>query len=200
MTLPGHLSASAVVRLVADPRAFALDRRRPVPVAPTLSARRGTQFHAWVERHFGAASLMDLEDLPGADDDVVPADAELAALQRTFLSCRWAGLTPVAVEADLETPVAGTTVRCRVDAVFPAGDGVEIVDWKTGSPAGDAAAQEARQMQLALYRLAWSRLHGLPLDRVRAAFYYVAHDVVVEATAMNEEEIEAAVAARISSG
>jgi len=29
-------------------------------------------------------------------------------------------------------------------------------------------------VQLAVYRLAWSRLRGVPLDMVRAAFYYVA--------------------------
>lgn len=200
VTIPAHLSASAVVRLVADPEAFALERRRPVPVAPTPSARRGTQFHAWVERHFGAASLLDVDDLPGADDDVLPVDADLEALQRTFLASRWAGLTPLAVEADLETPVAGTTVRCRVDAVFATGDGVEIVDWKTGRPAMDPADARARQMQLALYRLAWSRLHGVPLGRVDAVFYHVAQDVVVRAEPWTEAQIEAAVAAQSASG
>ena len=34
-------------------------------------------------------------------------------------------------------------------------------------------------MQLAVYRLAWARLKGVPLDDVRAAFYYVADDRVV---------------------
>jgi len=55
-------------------------------------------------------------------------------------------------------------------------------------------------MQLALYRLAWSRLHGVPLDRVDAVFYHVAQDVVVRAEPWTEEQIEAAVAAQSASG
>jgi DNA helicase-2/ATP-dependent DNA helicase PcrA len=34
-------------------------------------------------------------------------------------------------------------------------------------------------VQLAAYRLAWAALAGVPLDRVRAAFYYVRHDLTV---------------------
>lgn len=195
--LPRHLSASSVVALVGDPAAFAVDRRRPVPQRPSVAARRGTQFHAWVERHYGAASLIGVDELPGADDAELPTDEELLRLQRTFLASRWAGLAPVAVEADLETPVAGTIVRCRVDAVFATPQGVEIVDWKTGSPPADAADDAARQMQLAVYRLAWARLHGLSLDAVRAAFFYVAHDRVVEARPMPEAAIVAAVTASV---
>jgi DNA helicase-2/ATP-dependent DNA helicase PcrA len=188
------------VRLVADPARFAIERRRPVPQEPSVAARRGTGFHAWVERHFGSPSLIDVEDLAAADDEVVALDAELARLQRTFLRSRWAARTPVAIEADLETPVAGTTIRCRVDAVFDAPGGVEIVDWKTGDPPEGAEEASARQMQLALYRLAWARLHHVPLESVRAAFYHVAQDRVIEAVPMSEEEIETAVAERLGAG
>jgi DNA helicase-2/ATP-dependent DNA helicase PcrA len=198
--LPTHLSASSVVRLVADPVEFALDRRRPVPREPGVEARRGTGFHAWVERHFGSASLIDVEELAAADDEVVAVDAELARLQRAFLRSRWAGRTPLAVEADLETPVAGLTVRCRVDAVFATENGVEIVDWKTGDPPVGPAQEAARQMQLALYRLAWARLHRVPLESVRAAFYHVGHDRAIEAVPMTEAEIEATVAERLGAG
>ncbi|HEY2442832.1 MAG TPA: hypothetical protein VGI31_06835, partial [Streptosporangiaceae bacterium] len=34
-------------------------------------------------------------------------------------------------------------------------------------------------VQLAAYRLAWAGLAGVPLDQVRAAFYYVRHDLTV---------------------
>ena len=34
-------------------------------------------------------------------------------------------------------------------------------------------------MQLAAYRLAWAALAGVPLDQVRAAFYYVRDDRTV---------------------
>jgi DNA helicase-2/ATP-dependent DNA helicase PcrA len=34
-------------------------------------------------------------------------------------------------------------------------------------------------VQLAVYRVAWAELHGLALDHVRAAFYYVRDGEVV---------------------
>ena len=40
------------------------------------------------------------------------------------------------------------------------------------------SASAARQ--LALYRLAWAELRGVPVERVRAAFYYVRTGELVE--------------------
>jgi len=191
--LPPHLSASALVRLAADPGAFAHELRRPVPLEPSVQARRGTQFHAWVERYFGSASLVDVEALPGADDDSVPVDADQAQLRAAFLATPWAAMRPRAVEVDIETPVAGYVLRCRVDAVFDLPDGrVMVVDWKTGRPPADEAAARAREVQLAVYRLAWARSSGMPLDRVGAAFCYVgAGRTVTPERLLDEAEIDA---------
>jgi DNA helicase-2/ATP-dependent DNA helicase PcrA len=65
-------------------------------------------------------------------------------------------------------------VRGRIDAVFAdAGGGVTVLDWKTGEPpAGEEALRHAA-VQLAVYRLAWAGLTGLPPAQVRAAFHYV---------------------------
>ncbi len=173
--LPPHISASGLVRLAQGRAAYALDLRRPVPRRPTQDASRGTRFHLWVERYFSASSLLDPWDLPGADDDL--ADADLATLQDNFLASVWADRRPLAVEVDIETPVAGIMVRSRIDAVF-ADDGqpgaVVVVDWKSGRPPTDAQSRAQREVQLAVYRLAWSRWSGTPLDRVGAAFFYVA--------------------------
>jgi DNA helicase-2/ATP-dependent DNA helicase PcrA len=177
--LPAHLSASAVVRLAADPQAFALALRRPVPLEPSPQARRGTAFHAWVEGWFGAASLVDVDALPGADDDSVRVDADQSALRAAFLATPWADRRPLEVEVDIETTVAGYVLRSRVDAVFPDPDrpdtsgAVVVVDWKTGAPPSDAVQVAARELQLAVYRLAWSRWKGTPLEHVSAAFCYV---------------------------
>ncbi|UFU03946.1 ATP-dependent helicase [Ruania suaedae] len=187
---PAHLSASAVVSLAEDPEAFRRARRRPVPRRPSVHARRGTRFHAWVEQYFGSRALIDWESLPGADDESGASDdAALADLQRAFLASEWAGRSPVDVEVDIETPVAGVMIRCRIDAVFAEGDGVHIVDWKTGSPPRDAEATRARQMQLALYRIAWARLHEVPLEQVRASFYYVADDVRIGGEDLTEDDV-----------
>jgi DNA helicase-2/ATP-dependent DNA helicase PcrA len=172
-TLPEHLSASRVVALAADPVALAARLRRPMPEPPSPQARRGSAFHAWLERRFGAAALVDVDELPGAADDAA-ADEDLAALRETFLASEWARRTPEAVEVAVETPVAGVVLRGRIDAVFRRDDGGwDVVDWKTGAPPPEAA-RPVRAVQLAVYRLAWARLHGVPLDRVSAAFFYAA--------------------------
>jgi DNA helicase II / ATP-dependent DNA helicase PcrA len=77
-------------------------------------------------------------------------------------------------------------VRGRIDAVFADGDdGFLLVDWKTNRAHG------ADPVQLAVYRLAWAELHGVPLDKVRAAFYYVRDgEVVVHDDLPGREELE----------
>lgn len=200
IAFPAHVSASGLVRLAADREAFALQLRRPVPVQPTVHARRGTRFHEWVEQFFTSATLLDVDDLPSAEDDDLPEDTDLDKLRDTFLGSEWAARTPVAVEVDVETPVAGVMLRCRMDAVFrdPAADpatgsdAVVVVDWKTGREPLDAAARSAREVQLAVYRLAWSRWTGLPLEQVSAAFYYVGSDTTVRPERLlDETELEA---------
>lgn len=167
---PEHLSTSAVLELARDPRSFRRRVRRPLPAPPAPQAALGTQFHAWVEQYFSAASLVDLDDLPGSADE--PVQGSLARLQENFLASPWAGRTPVHVELGVETPVAGLVVRGRIDAVFARADGgATVVDWKTG-PAGDAAEQRIRALQLAVYRRAYRCLRGWDEHAVDAAFYY----------------------------
>ena len=76
----------------------------------------------------------------------------------------------------------GVVVRGRMDAVFSRDSRWTVVDWKTGSrPAGKDA--DAAAVQLAVYRLAWARLTGIPdgqIDRVRAMFHYVRSNETVE--------------------
>lgn len=90
------------------------------------------------------------------------------------------------------TNLNGLMIRGRMDAVFADGDGgALVVDWKTGAvPTGEQA--KAAAVQLAAYRLAWSRLRDIPLDRVRAAFYYVAaRHMVTPADLPNADELNA---------
>ncbi len=83
--------------------------------------------------------------------------------------------TPHAVEAPFALVLAGQVVRGRIDAVYAEPDGsFLVVDWKTNR------SETADPLQLALYRLAWAELRGLPLDRVRAAFHYVRSGRTVE--------------------
>jgi DNA helicase-2/ATP-dependent DNA helicase PcrA len=77
------------------------------------------------------------------------------------------------VEFPFDLVVDGLLLRGRCDAVFTDAEGmVDVVDWKTGKPKGGTDAAVAA-VQLAVYRLAWHHLSGVPLDRIRASFHYV---------------------------
>nr|WP_198664076.1 ATP-dependent DNA helicase [Jiangella endophytica] len=197
VALPEHLSVSQLVALRESPEGLARALRRPVPRPPAPLARRGTLFHAWLESRWGAPRLLDVDELPGFADDGAAPDRELASLQEAFLRSEWAGRTPVEVEAPFELLVAGVLLRGRVDAVFTTGDGgIDVVDWKTGRPPATDEEAATRTVQLAAYRLAFSRLYDLPLDHVGAAFHHVRQDVTVRpADLMDEAELTALVTA-----
>jgi DNA helicase-2/ATP-dependent DNA helicase PcrA len=185
--LPSHLSVSGLVALRRDPGELARRLRRPMPAAPAPQARRGTAFHAWLEERFGAARLVDLDDLPGSGDLSAAPDAALAALQEAFLAGEWADRQPVEVEVPFETPLGPLTLRGRIDAVYADGEGgFEVVDWKTG-PLPSAAELAAAGVQLAAYRLGWSRLTGVPVERVSAGFHHVAAGVTLRPVDLLDE-------------
>ncbi|MFJ8581666.1 ATP-dependent helicase [Micromonospora sp. NPDC093277] len=171
--LPEHLSVTQLVALRRDPGALARALRRPMPAEPNPYARRGTAFHTWLEQRFGADRLLDVDELPGAADDDAAPDEALTELQERFLASEWAERVPVEVEVPFATVLAGVVVRGRMDAVFARPGGrYDVVDWKTGrQPTGREA--EAVAVQLAVYRLAWAELAGVPVEWVGAAFHYV---------------------------
>ncbi|MFF1881092.1 UvrD-helicase domain-containing protein [Pseudarthrobacter sp. NPDC058196] len=176
--LPTHISASTLVDLGEDPEAVVGRLRRPVPREPGMSARKGTAFHAWVEEYFGTAGMLDLGEAPGSDDHI-DAAYDLDDMVATFKASPWADRSPAFVEVPVETRVGDVVVRGRVDAVFQDADGRwDLVDWKTGRRPS-AGQLKTRSIQLAVYRLAWARLKGVPLEDVRAAFFYVADNAVV---------------------
>ncbi len=176
VVLPAHLSVSQLVELADDPSALAARLRRPLPFPPNPMARRGTAFHAWLERRFGSTRLIDHDELPGAADAGAAPNTELGLLQAAFLASEWAARSPHDVEVPFETVLDGVGLRGRMDAVFADADGGwTVVDWKTGA-VPDEATLHAVSVQLAAYRLAWSALSGAPLNRVRAAFHYVRDD------------------------
>lgn len=192
--VPDHLSTSAMVSLAADPVAFRSNLRRPLPSAPAPHARLGTSFHAWVEQHYSAPALVDLDDWGHSDDELAPEE-DLEVLRANFLASEWADRRPVAVEVGVETTVAGRAVRGRLDAVFQDRDGgVTIVDWKTGRPGGPEH-EGIRALQLAIYRVAYARLTGRDPAMVRAAFFFAATGETVRPTLPEPEELEEQIAA-----
>lgn len=178
--LPAIVSASSAVEFLRDPERTVERIRRPLPKPPATAAHRGTRFHQWVETRFGQVPLLDADSLvpEGASDP----DADLESLQLAFLKGPYADRQPVAIEAPFQLVLGDQLVSGRIDAVYAidddsSGDAVryEVVDWKTGRHPAD-------QLQLALYRLAWAELHGLPVEQVAATFYYVATGRVEQAS------------------
>ncbi|YAL84039.1 ATP-dependent helicase [Dermacoccaceae bacterium W4C1] len=191
VSLPRHLSTSALVALAADPEAFARGLRRPLPSEPAPHARRGTAFHAWVEQHYGSAALLDLDEMPGAADESVD-ESQLSTLIENFLASPWAGLTPIDLEVPIETVVDQMAIRGRIDAVFAGEhpDSYVVVDWKTGRPPNGPRAL-ARAVQLGAYRVAYARLREVPVEQVRAAFFYAATGETVWPQVPQEEDLAA---------
>jgi DNA helicase-2/ATP-dependent DNA helicase PcrA len=180
VVLPAHLSVSQLVALRRDPEALARSIRRPLPGRPDPYARRGTAFHAWLEHRFGAAELLDLDELPGAADEDAAPDEALERLRKRFESSEWADRVPIRVEVGFATTIAGVVIRGRMDAVYPDPDGgFDVVDWKTGRRPSAGRESDAVAVQLAAYRLAWAELAGVPVEKVRAAFHYVAEGATV---------------------
>jgi DNA helicase-2/ATP-dependent DNA helicase PcrA len=197
--LPGHISASTLVDLGEDAEAVVQRLRRPVPREPGMSARKGTAFHAWVEEYFGTAGMLDLGEAPGSDNHIDEAYG-LDDMVATFKDSRWAHRSPAYVEVPVETRIGDVVVRGRIDAVFRDADGGwDLVDWKTGRRPS-AGQLKTKSVQLAVYRLAWARLKGVPLEEVRAAFFYVADNHVVRPHDLaSGAELEGIVAAALAS-
>ena len=172
VALPDDLSATALVRLEQDPDAYAMDLARPMPRRPHPAARLGTELHSWIEGQYAVQTLFDLEELDGADE--LDTSADLVTLKEAFLRTPYASRAPVAIEEPFAVSIGGRVIRGRIDAVFADATGsAEVVDWKSG---GRGSLSD---IQLAIYRLAWAQISGMPLDRIGAAFVLVRTGEVV---------------------
>jgi DNA helicase-2/ATP-dependent DNA helicase PcrA len=177
--LPVRVPASRFKDFVSDLPALTERYRRPMPQKPYKQTRNGTLFHSWVEARFGAAHLS--EDLNSIDNQNESLDLEqIQVLKANFEASRWAKLEPLEIEREIQLTIGANTFICKLDAVFETVDGVEIIDWKTGKKPKDAQDESLRALQLALYRLAYSRFSGLPLEKIEASFYFVADDAEVK--------------------
>ncbi|SDQ35876.1 DNA helicase-2 / ATP-dependent DNA helicase PcrA [Curtobacterium sp. UNCCL20] len=194
VVVPHRVPASGFKDYLSEPDAVAERLRRPMPERPYRATRLGTLFHQWVEQR--ARSGGSLETLDAWDDeldldadervdasvDAVVTDDDarrLADFQATFARSRWAGLTPTEVEREIHIPFLGHSVVCKLDAVYEIDGRAEVVDWKTGKAPKGAEDLAKRQLQLALYRVAYAEFTGRPIDEVDAVFYFVADDLEV---------------------
>ncbi len=199
VAVPHRVPASGFKDYLAQPDAVAERLRRPMPERPYRATRLGTLFHEWVEqraRSGGSLETLDVwaDELDLDADDRADASTEapvtdddarrLADFQATFARSRWADRTPIEVEREIHIPFLGHSVVCKLDAVYEIDGRAEVVDWKTGKAPTGADDLAARQLQLALYRVAYAEFTGRPLDEVDAVFYFVADDLEVRPTGL----------------
>jgi len=184
VTMPTRVPASRFKDYVTDPASVASSLRRPMPERPYRATQLGTLFHSWVENRYGVGG--DSEELDALatevdSDDLVDlaGDAELARLRSIFEASEWADRKPVDVEREIHLPFDGRIVICKIDAVYEANGRYEIVDWKTGKAPKDAKDLEEKQLQLALYRLAYATWRGIDPATIDAVFYYVSDDRII---------------------
>lgn len=188
--LPQRFSASRFKDFVHDPDAAATALRRPMPERPYRASRLGTIFHEWVEQKYGLGGVPEaLDDLGDIDDDGDGVDRDqLAALQATFEQSPYAELRPVEVEREIHLPFGGHTMVCKLDAVYEVDGRYRVVDWKTGKAPTTDQEIEDRQLQLALYRLAFARWKGVDPSLVDAELYYVAVDRIITPQRIFDED------------
>ncbi|OZD46330.1 ATP-dependent DNA helicase [Rhodococcus sp. 06-1477-1B] len=186
---PTRIPASRFKDFVADYGRAVEDLRRPMPERPYRQTRLGTLFHAWVEQRSGLVGAgVGLDDDGLWDDDDAGASAadaaELERLRACFERSEWAGLRPLEVETEIDfvtTRLDGRehVVICKLDAVYRRGDRYEIVDWKTGRPPTSEPERRSRMLQLELYREAYHAKHGIDLDLIDVALFYVGDELVL---------------------
>jgi len=191
--LPSRVAASRFKDFVTDPAAVAAALRRPMPQQPYRATRLGTLFHGWVEQRSGGTGRSDLIDAAAfeLDDDPAerPADAaELTRLQQIFERSEFASLRPEEVELEIHLVLDGQVFVCKLDAVYRVDGGYRIVDWKTGAGPRDERELRLRQLQLALYRLAFARWKGIDPRSVDAVFFYVSDDRVIRPERIDDEQ------------
>lgn len=173
--LPRRLSASSIVKLLTDPEKFAQALSRPMPAVYSEVAQLGTNFHANLEEAF----------LSGSELDFSSWSEEEKELGVNFENSRFASLEPHLVEESIEFALGGSIVVCKLDAVYLIDGEYQVVDWKSGRrPAGQELSDKA--IQLSLYRIALSKKLSVPVERIRASFFYAASGEELEPELMSE--------------
>ena len=185
--LPVRISASRYKDFVTDPDALAARFKRPVPDRPYKSTMQGTLFHSWIERNFAKSARSDEAEYTDAalrfdldtdlDDFQSLSADELEVCAKNFEASRWYGKTPREVECEVQLTIDANTFVCKMDAVFDTEDGVEIIDWKTGKlpDESDPEDMRLRTLQLALYRMAYSALTGIPESKIDVSLFFANH-------------------------
>ena len=192
--IPFRLAASSLEGIIKSPEQVMAGRVRPTPRLAGGAERAGTLFHEWVENHYRERGITLLGgDVDGDAEWERDSVSDGEAWRDSFLASDFAHRAPLAIEREIHLPIAGRVIVCKIDAVFESDSGVDIVDWKTGRPPATAEEEEARSLQLSLYRVAWSAWTGMPVDSITAAWWFSSTGQLVRPSRLlSSDEIETA--------
>ncbi|WP_307852431.1 ATP-dependent DNA helicase [Glaciihabitans sp. dw_435] len=192
VAVPTRVPASRFKDFVTDPAAVAASLRRPMPERPYRATRLGTLFHGWVEQRYGESGggfeELDALSTEVDGDTIAVDDTEFARLKAIFERSPWAMRAPVEVEREIHLILDGQIFVCKIDAVYFDGERYQVVDWKTGKAPKTAKDLEDKQLQLALYRLAYARWKDIDPELIDAVFYYVSDDRVITPERIFDEQ------------
>lgn len=177
---PTRLSATALAAFLLEPNDFVKRLARPMPSEYIAAAALGTQFHSAVEDWF----LLGENQEPQALEEFSLIGENAAQLAVNFQGSEFADRTPVNIELPIQFVLDDLVVICKLDAVFTTEAGVELVDWKTGSP----QQLEKMRLQLSLYRLALSKFTNLPFESVTASLYFAASNETIRLEQLFSED------------
>ena len=174
-----YFTATEVVMMNRDPEAYKRQARRPIPTRPSRASRAGTELHAKIAASFTSVATLDID--AASDGALNRLDESYSdsvdELYEAFQATPWAARRIIAVEESVTVVIAGHAIRCTIDAVFDTSEiadlpDVMIVDWKSGRHP-TAEELESRELQLAVYRIAWAKAYGIPLENIGACFVYL---------------------------
>ncbi len=165
------VSVTGLVTLAQCPRKYEWSEVDPLPRRRSAAQTRGVELHRRIELHNrGVVAFDDLAD----DLYDVPERTDLAGVGDgfdAFAASRYGRETALWVETAIDVRLDSGRVRGRIDAVYPTGDGWEIVDFKSGRRSSDPA----RTVQLQAYAVAATEgaLRQEVPDELRVSFVYL---------------------------
>jgi DNA helicase-2/ATP-dependent DNA helicase PcrA len=178
--LPVRIPASRFKEFIYDLPKIIKMYRRPLPEQPYKQTMAGTLFHAWVEQRFGVLGTSDELDAIELLKEDESTQKTVEELREIFEGSRFAKMTPHSIESEIQVTIKGNTFICKLDAVFKTDNGFEIVDWKTGKPPVGEKEIADRALQLALYRMAFARIHRVDPSLIEVCLYYVADNLEIK--------------------
>ena len=187
--LPVRIPASNFHKYIHEFETTVEAALRPMPEKPHLQSLIGTEFHGWLEAQFGRGAVIDIDSLEDEESLDESTALNISDLKKTFASSGWAGRSPTEVEVEIQVSIGANTFICKLDAVFETDSGYEIVDWKTGAAPKDEKDTAVKALQLALYRMAYSRYRQLPAESIDACLYYITENKVVRPRVQSEAEV-----------